>query len=104
MNNNTKILLAAIVVLLVLVAGYRLVQIYGSSKKLDLKQEILGTWTTSDGIQKLVIKKKSLIHTDQSIGIKDTCTYIIEHVNLEYGKVYLKPTEDLWRWLAKIYA
>ena len=104
MNNNIKFILAAIVVLLILVAGYRLVQIYGSSKKLDLKQEILGTWTTSDGIQKLVIKKKSLIHTDQSIGIKDTCTYIIEHVNLEYGKVYLKPTEDLWRWLAKIYA
>lgn len=77
----TTFILPAIVVLILLVVMYFLIQaIYGDGqKKPDWEQDIIGTWTTEDGTEKLVISKHSLVYTDEPLDITKTCTYITKY-------------------------
>ena len=91
MKKLTTFLMSAIGVVLVLASAYSLC---GCGRKFDLEQEIIGTWTTESGIEKLVISKGSLIYTCESYNIKDTCNYVIKHSDFEKKEFVLYPTED----------
>ena len=77
----TTFVLPAIVVLILLVIMYFLIQaIYGDGqKKPGWEQDIIGTWITEDGTEKLVISKRSLIYTDEPLGIEKTCDYVTNY-------------------------
>ncbi len=73
--------LPVIGILLLLVIMYILIQaIYGNvEKKPNWEQDILGTWTTEDGTEKLVISKRSVVYTDTPLSIEKTCNYIAKY-------------------------
>lgn len=77
----TKFVLPAVGVLLILIIMYNLIQaIYGSSQdKPGWEKDIIGTWTTEDGTEKLVISKRSLVYTDTPLGIEKSCNYIAKY-------------------------
>ena len=77
----TTFILPAVGILLLLVIMYILIQsIYGNSQKEPKwKQDILGTWTTEDGTEKLVISKLFLVYTDEPLNIHKTCTYVAKY-------------------------
>ena len=80
---------------LVFISGYVLTKLISRDKgNSDIKQQIIGTWTTEDGTEKLIISNKSLIYIDKSVDIKDTCTYITEQFGNEEKVFVLKPTKD----------
>lgn len=91
MRKFTTFLMSAVGTLLVLVAGTSLC---GCGRKYNLEHEILGTWTTEDGIEKLVISKRFLIYTCQSYNIEDTCKYVTKRFDFEEKGFFLYPTKD----------
>lgn len=91
MKNLTAFLIPAIGVMLLLVLGYIFC---GCGRKSSLQQEILGTWTTESGIEKLIISKDFLIYTAESYHIKDTCKYVIKRFDDKEKVFFLYPTKD----------
>ena len=97
----TTFILPAVGILLLLVIMYILIQsIYGNSQKEPKwKQDILGTWTTEDGTEKLVISKRSLVYTDEPLNIHKTCTYVTNYHETDneennFFYVTLKPEKE----------
>ena len=45
---------------------------------IDWKNNIVGTWTTEDGSETLIIKRNYLVYKDASLDIEDTCFYETE--------------------------
>ena len=83
--------MSAIGVLIVLVSAYSLC---GCGKKFNLKKEIIGTWTSQSGLEKLVISKDFLIYTCESYSIKDSCKYVIKPYDSGEKGFFLYPTKD----------
>lgn len=84
----TPILLAAVVVLLGLVAGYGK---FGGGKNSFMRENIIGTWTTEDGAIKMVIKRFYLTLTCDEINLNETHRYVTKF----YSKdeiFFLEPT------------
>ena len=80
---------------LVFISGYVLTKLISRDKgNSDIKQQIIGTWTTEDGTEKLIISNKSLIYIDKSVDIKDTCTYVMKQFDDEEIEFILYPTKD----------
>ena len=77
-----KIFLLAGMVLLLLVAGFFLY----------VKRDIIGTWTTEEGTERLVIRHCFLTHTDKYIETKETRFYVMRNFNFEDDDFFLKPT------------
>lgn len=87
--------LVTIIIVPVSVVGCSHIQVQGGDRmRLNLEREIMGTWTTEDEREKLVIGKETLHYTDESIGIEETHTYLTEDFDLEYNRLFLKPTKD----------
>ena len=81
MKTFTTFVLPAVGILILLVVMYFLIQaIYGNGqKKPNWEQDIIGTWTTEDGTEKLIISKRSLVYTDEPLNIEKTCTYVTKY-------------------------
>lgn len=83
MKNITTFLMLTIGVLLVLVSAHSLC---GCGRKFNMIKEIIGTWTTEGGIEKLLISRGSLNYTCESYDIEGTCKYVIKHLNFKEKK------------------
>lgn len=83
--------LVVVVVLLLLVVVYRM---YFYSSNSDFEREVIGTWTTEDGKEKLIIKKGSLTYSDEDYGTDDPCKYVIKHFNYDKDLCFLYPTKN----------
>ena len=80
---------------LVFLAGYILTKVINRDPaKSETTHQVIGTWTTEDGTEKLIISKGSLIYIDESIGIEDTCTYVMENFGDQEDIFVLYPTKD----------
>ena len=80
---------------LVFLAGYILTKVINRDPaKTEKTHQVIGTWKTEDGTEKLIISKGSLIYIDQSIGIEDTCTYVLEQFSDEEDVFVLNPTKE----------
>ena len=91
MHKTTLILIfSAAAVLLALVAIYR---IFIYSPKSGCNQELIGTWTTEDGTEKIIISKNTLIYDSKSSGRDDACPYVIENSDYEKGTCTLYPSK-----------
>lgn len=60
------------------------------------KQDILGTWVTENGAEKLLIGKKSLVYIAEDLDPEYVENYIIEDVSYNNESSYqtLKPAKD----------
>ena len=95
------IVLPIVGILLLLAIMYTLIQaIYGNGeKKPNWKQDIIGTWTTEDGTEKLIISKHSLVYSDEPLDIKKSCTYVTKYHETDrkednFFYVTLKPEKN----------
>lgn len=95
MNKNTSFLLITAAILIVLLASYILVKVfYGERKKEITNPKLIGTWTTEDGTEKLVISQNSLIYIHEQSGIVNTCNYVTEQYDVEVDEFVLLPSKD----------
>lgn len=107
MKKLITVLLVTLVLVLLFIAGYSLIEViywdisgiqpassYMKISKTDiLKQEIIGTWTTEDGIDKLVIRKHHLIYINDDLEIEETYAYITKDSDFKDESFFLYPTE-----------
>ncbi|NLY37537.1 MAG: hypothetical protein GX046_09965 [Tissierellia bacterium] len=101
------VLLAIPLVVLLFIAGYSLVEVIywdisgiqpaPSYMKVSdtaiLKQEIIGTWTTEDSIDKLAIRKHYLVYTNDDLDIKETHAYLTKNFDFENESFFLYPSK-----------
>jgi hypothetical protein len=101
------VLLAIPFVVVVFIAGFSLIQgIYWNIsgiqptpsytkvlKRTGLKQEIIGTWTTEDGIDKLEIRKHHLVYISDNLPINKTQAYVTKDFDFENESFFLYPTK-----------
>jgi len=107
MKKPIIVLLAIPVAVVLFIAGYILIEvIYWDIsgiqpapsymkvwKKPILKQEIIGTWTTEDGMDKLVIRKYYLVYRSDDFDIKEIQAYVTKGFDFEDESFFLYPTK-----------
>lgn len=68
-------------------------------QKPNWEQDIIGTWTTEDGKEKLVISNRSVVYTDEPLNIQRACNYVANYHESDREKenffyVTLNPPQD----------
>ena len=100
MKKLNIIILATISVVAVLFIGYKIGDFIDNNDikiKVNRKKDVLGTWTTEDGNETLIIKRKSVTYISKSINIKEVCKYRTSYTvlsNDELVSIKLKPLES----------
>lgn len=85
MKKSPTFLKIVVVLLIVLIVGY-------VGIKYSLKKDAMGTWTTQDGSEKLLINNFYLVYIDESSDVKETHLYLVKDFNSEYHEFYLYPS------------
>ena len=83
--------MAGVVVLIVLVTACSSTKELRKSKRMQskLEREVIGTWITKNGSKKLVIDKREIVYTTESIV--QNCKYETMSFDFEKNSFFLQP-------------